>query len=134
MSYASESSDREPDSDESNIQKANRDLAFVTFNRMQEREALFEKVHACSLKVKVLFGEDAYNPFVEVRRCFGEVRVGARMLYRTPYGGYNDQSFVEKMEKRIWDHESDEPDSIEFKVRSAVKSIEERLSKELQMA
>ena len=128
---SSESENREHSPDESPAQRHARDLAHAVWERMQKQQQVFENLYSTSIKVKAVFGAEAFEPFAIFRRCFGRVRVAAQMLFRTPYEGYNDRQFVQKLEADIWDMDGNE-DSIEGQLKKAVASLEKTLGNHLR--
>jgi hypothetical protein len=104
----------------------------VVFKRLQEHQDLFSKFYVTSLRIKAVFGPETYEPFAEVRKCFGEVRVAAMMLQRTPYEGYNDREFADKLERSVWNMESDDDEAIEKRIKIAVAKAEANFSKVLK--
>ena len=128
---ASEHADRGSETGESQIQKFNRDLGHTVWKRMTNHKDLFSEFYKTGLKLRALFGDEAYSSCLEIRKCFGEVRVGAQMLFRTPYEGYRDPIFQSKLEAFIWNMESEDSSSVEVRVRQSVLKAEKLLSPHL---
>lgn len=132
MSWSSETDQREIIEGESNSQKHGRDIAFTTMKRMELSQETFNKFYATSLKVKAVLGPEYHEPFSVIRKCYGEVRTSAHMLFRTPFEGYQDNKFKQKLEHDVWNIERTDPESIEQRVKSAVEAAEANFTKILK--
>jgi len=128
MSYSSEYDGREKDELESAAQAQGRNLGYTVFERMKRYQEQFDALYVTSLRVKAVFGDSAFEPFSNVRKCYGKIRTAAQMLYMTPDEGYRDQDFRQKLEWDIWDIDSDKPESIERQIRAAIIEAEKLLA------
>ncbi|HMO75398.1 MAG TPA: hypothetical protein PKD48_08650 [Sphingopyxis sp.] len=133
LSYSSEHEGREKEDHESPAQARGREQGYTVFERIKRHQQQFDALYVISLRVKAVFGDIAFAPFGIVRTCFGRVRVSAQMLYDTPYEGYEDREFRQKLERDIWDIDSEDPDSIEQKMKRAVTNAEEILAPYLKI-
>ncbi|WP_417609136.1 hypothetical protein [Parasphingorhabdus sp.] len=132
MSWSSETDPREVDEGESRAQKYAKDIAFTTFKRMELSQETFSKFYATSLKVKAVLGPEYHEPFTVIRKCYGEVRVSAQMLFQTPFEGYEDSEFRQKLEQDVWNMERTDPQSIEQRVKLSVEAAEANFTKILK--
>ena len=128
MSYSSEYEGRENDDLESPVQTHGRNLGYTVFERMKKYQEQFDALYVTSLRVKAVFGDAVFEPFSDIRKSFGKVRVAAHMLYITPDEGYKDHEFRQKLEWDIWDIGSEKLDSIEQQVKSAIVEAEKLLT------
>lgn len=131
---ASESDDREAGAAESAAEKNGRDLGHATWKRMQSYADLFQEFYTTSLKLKVYFGDEIYEECEKVRMAHHRIRVAAQMMFNTPYDGYQDQKFREKLERDIWNMESEDDESIEQIMKSVVQKAEALLAPHLRKA
>lgn len=132
ISDASESEDRVEQGHESSAQKHARDIAHTTWKRLNAQADLFQSFYVTGLTLRAHFGEEIYDQCKNVRRCFGRVRVAAQMLYDTPFNGYADHEFRQKLEADIWDMRSEDSESIEQIIKSAVSKAESVLGGHLK--
>jgi hypothetical protein len=109
---------------ESDTQKSAKDAGYSILEGFYRHSELFSKFNVQSYRVRALFGPDFYAPYDEIRKSMAQIRSAAIMLMRTPYNGYNDRNLEERLYDRIWDHDSDDPSSIERKIERSVAGFE----------
>jgi hypothetical protein len=131
--YASESSSRNPQPDETPEQKGIRDDAFVTVERYNKHSDVFSRIHTLRYRFMAQFGKDATAPFDKLKSIIDQLFVAARqwvMLsevseknFTNPESLQDHRCRIEKYDKILWGTGND--DSISIELEKAVQSIEQ---------
>lgn len=80
FSYSSETEDIKQGENESEERFEARKQASVIFKRYNERQELFNKIHAMRYRFMAQIGKDKAEPFNELRKIVNEIFISARML------------------------------------------------------
>lgn len=109
------------------------DQAYVVFERYQQNQEVFNKLHSLRYRFMALFGRDKAEPFDELRRILNEIFTSAQMLGRLWYRVQNRRlppeqdkkiiRMIEKHEAVFWSG-PDETDPIRPRLEKTVADIE----------
>lgn len=101
------------------------DAYFVPLARLHKDGAFLSAFYAKRYRFRAVFGENAHEPFLEVREVQTKITVAARMLIRSAKQSRGKGPIVEQAQKEIyiWDS-GDKDDPLTQSIDAAVAKIE----------
>ena len=131
FSYSSETESIEQDENESKERFEARKQASVVFKRYNEKQELFNKIHAMRYRFMAQIGKEKAEPFEELRKIVNEIFISARMLsqlwnrrhFRTPEQEDKHYKSIEKYEAIFYEG-IEEEDPIIPRLNKLVSEIE----------
>jgi hypothetical protein len=125
MSFRSEAESRQGREDEPEALRNSRDTYWPVLKRMDDNIELFNNLHARRFRAMALFGPEADEPFVEIRRLHARVHTaGQALMNQQTHSGYGiAPEFKENMERVVWEG-LQEPDQLAAEIAAAVAKAE----------
>ena len=116
LGWQGEGSTREPQEDETPLQKRARDRAFVKFERYEKRQEVFNKLYSKRYQFMARFGYEKTKPFDELRNIIIDIQCAANYLAeiwcKVPYDS-EDKKRLQKerqgQEKIFWFYGRNDP-------------------------
>lgn len=109
MGWAGEGESRKPGPNETPEQKASLDRAYVVFERYQNSQETFNRLHALRYRFMAVFGREKAKPFDDIRGVINKIFISAHMLgrlwERQTHLGLNEEE-RKKLIKQIEKHEA----------------------------
>ena len=131
LGWSDEGSTRKHAENETPEEKHARDMAYVVFERYEERQEVFNKLFALRYRFMALFGKRKVAPFDEIRKVRTKIFGAARRLARL----WSERSLADETtdSDRLWEKirkyeaifwEGDPDDEITALIEKAVEEIE----------
>jgi hypothetical protein len=124
MGYSTESEGRKPLENETDLEKRDRDIAYVPLARYEKHREFFAMLNAKRYRLRAILGSAVDAPFDDLHSAISEVRVTAQMMMQ--YAGKerfeHDYDQMNAWRRRVFSNGGD--DHISQRVDESIASIE----------
>jgi hypothetical protein len=129
--FQGEGSTRKPQENETSVQKASRDRAYVVYERFEKRQEVFNKIHSKRYQFMARFGNEKAKPFEDLWNIVFDIQISASQLaeiWSEVAFNQDDRDKLKKvrkeLESKIWQHgKNDVVDPLVEKVISDIEEI-----------
>jgi hypothetical protein len=128
--FQGEGSTRKPQENETPVQKAARDRAYVVYERFEKRQEVFNKLHSKRYQFMARFGNEKAKPFEDLWNIVFEIQISAMQLAEIWSEFAFDQDDRDRLKEEKKEHESKiwqygKNDIIDPRVEKVISDIEE---------